>query len=632
MHAQMIFDTLQLQEFEVIATTDNFCSALNKSSIDSLQRREYDLSDMGELLAATTPVFVKSYGKGSLSTVSFRGTGASHTKVIWEGFNINSPMLGQTDFSTVPTSLFNTIELNYGGSSLAETGGALGGTISLGNNGDDSFEHISVSQSVGSFNTFSTSVTAKIESNSIVSTTDFFRQSSPNDFTYYNNAIFPSGEEMKQANADYINWGFTEKLQFTINDKHNISITSWNQWNNRNIPTIMPNVEKGGDQKEWQDNFFSRNIFSWKYNGKRTTTQLKTAYFHENLDYFLETTDHLGQVVSKIDSKNNVNTIMVSGNTTTSLSEKNILKSGIKFVNDVVSSNNYSDKKTRNLTSAFCSLETTLSSKFKTEILVRSELVDNDFSPIMPMLGINYKPFVNQEIYLRLNISRNYNQPSLNDLYWFPGGNDSLNPEESREIGLSADYSVDVKYHTLLVFRAAGYISSVDDWIMWTPGDYQYWSPQNIAKVLSRGIELSAKINGKAGKIKYNIFAGYNLTITTNESPVSKEIGTNNIQLMYVPRNSFNGLVGISLGNYYLNWGIYFTDKRNTSLNNDEIYSYTLPAYTLNNVTIGKKGQFMNTKYELRIRANNIFNVDYQAVLWRAMPQRNFEIIANIKF
>jgi len=169
-NGQMIFDTLQLNEFEIIDYHFDKQSAINKSTIDSLQQTELGLHDIGELLSSFTPVYVKSYGKGSISTVSFRGTGASHTKVIWEGFNINSPMLGQTDFSTIPVSLFDKIELQYGGSSLTEVSGALGGSVNLKTkSGFEDNGILSMTQSVGSFNTFLTAATLRLGNNSISS-------------------------------------------------------------------------------------------------------------------------------------------------------------------------------------------------------------------------------------------------------------------------------------------------------------------------------------------------------------------------------------------------------------------------------------------------------------------------------
>ena len=52
-----------------------------------------------------------------LSSISFRGTGASHTAVLWNGINVNQPTIGQSDFSLFPVLAFNKVKVVYGSSS-----------------------------------------------------------------------------------------------------------------------------------------------------------------------------------------------------------------------------------------------------------------------------------------------------------------------------------------------------------------------------------------------------------------------------------------------------------------------------------------------------------------------------------
>lgn len=629
--AQAIFDTLLLNELEVIASMDDFRSPTKVTTIDSLTLKNMMLHDIGELLSSFSPVYVKSYGKGAIATVSFRGTGASHTKVIWEGFNINSPMLGQTDFSTIPVSAFNNIELLYGGSSLTETGGALGGSIKLGNQTIDNSETVCLTQSIGSFNTFLSAGTVNLKGEIISSRTHFTRQSSANDFNYLNTAILPEPLQMQQTNADYVNYGFTQQLDFKITKSQTITVTSWNQWNDRKIPEIMTNTESGGEHKETQSDFFSRNVIRWTYNAQNTSLESRAGYFHENLKYNLKTSDTLGRPITEINSDNQVKSYLASANLNSQLSEKLILKAGIKYLNQIVISNNYLHQKKRILISNQLGLSYSPGMKLTSEFLIRSEISDGNFTPIMPMLGINYKPLLAEELYLRLNMSRNYNLPSLNDLYWYPGGNDSLIPEQSFEAEISGDYSFSINKSHRIILRSTAYCAIVENWIVWMPSDYRYWSPQNIASVLSRGMEISLKSNGKIGFINYNIFVEYARTRTTDHSQKAIENGSSDIQLIYVPANSLNSFLSFDYNGYYANWGIHFTGQRNTSMNNVEEDSYILPPYTLNNFSIGKRGIINKSKYEIRLKIYNIFNVDYQAVLWRAMPGRNFEISMSLK-
>ncbi len=625
--SQIIYDTLLLSELEVIANLEELNSPTKVTTIDSIARKELNLNDIGELLAAYTPVFVKSYGRGSLSTVSFRGTGASHTKVLWEGFNINSPMLGQTDFSLLPGSFFDEVKLHYGGGSLTEVSGALGGSISLKSNSSNNDNQLfSIQQSVGSFNTFLTSASLNLNKSGFSSSTRFIRQSSLNNFSYFNNAILPSGEEMTQTNADFVNKGFTQQFSYRISNKQEIILISWNQWNNRNIPVIMTNVEKGGNQLEWQNDFFTRNILSWKLHNANTSWEAKGAYFYEELDYYLQTSDSLQNVISLIDSHNKTKNYSLILNVSSELGKNIILKAGTELLHQQVISNNYIEKKQRMIIDTYVSLKKNFSNILTAEILIRSEITDAEFIPIMPMLGINYKPFADHNFNFRVNISRNYNLPTLNDLYWYPGGNEDLKPEHSLEAEVGLDYATPLFEKHIITLSGSAYASSVKDWIIWLPGDYRYWSPDNISNVYARGIELSFKINGKFNNIEYNIFGEYAYTRTTNNSDSAKITGISEVQLMYVPIHSANGYLNVNTMGYYINWNLSFTGSRNTSLNNDEDYSFTLPKYTLNNISVGKRFTIKKVHLDIRGKIYNIFDINYQAVLWRAMPGRNFEI------
>ena len=53
------------------------------------------------LLRFNSPIYIKEYGAGGTSSVSFRGTNASNTAVVWNGININSINNGQSEFNSI---------------------------------------------------------------------------------------------------------------------------------------------------------------------------------------------------------------------------------------------------------------------------------------------------------------------------------------------------------------------------------------------------------------------------------------------------------------------------------------------------------------------------------------------------
>ena len=104
---------------------------VQKTRLDTLVLHENIALSMADVLTFNTSIFVKQYGRATLSTVAFRGTSPSHTQVTWNGMRINSPMLGMTDFSMIPSYFIDDASLLHGTSSVNETGGGLGGAVKL---------------------------------------------------------------------------------------------------------------------------------------------------------------------------------------------------------------------------------------------------------------------------------------------------------------------------------------------------------------------------------------------------------------------------------------------------------------------------------------------------------------------
>ncbi|MEO1253359.1 MAG: TonB-dependent receptor plug domain-containing protein, partial [Bacteroidota bacterium] len=97
--------------------------------------QKLEASSSGSLLdiGDNTTIHFKNYGNQQLSTIAFRGTSANHTNVIWNGLQVNSPTLGQTDFSVWPYFLTDQITIQYGGGSSLFGSGAIGGSVIIDN-------------------------------------------------------------------------------------------------------------------------------------------------------------------------------------------------------------------------------------------------------------------------------------------------------------------------------------------------------------------------------------------------------------------------------------------------------------------------------------------------------------------
>ena len=257
-------DTITLDAVNVSAERikNETMAPLMMKKVDTLVLQAKSTSTLSELLIQHSPVFIKTYGPGGVSTASFRGTTASHTLVLWNGFQLNAPTLGQVDFSTIPVFLVDDIDLKWG-SGTSNNSGGLGGSVNIDNR--TTFGQgliLDLKQTYGSFNTLGSFVTIGNSDKKTAFRFKAYRNSSDNDFLYYNSGLLlpDSLRWMRQKNADFVDFGFMLEVSAMLG-RGILSFSSWNQCNDRNLPQIMTNV-LNENTEEWTRDNFSRNFLT----------------------------------------------------------------------------------------------------------------------------------------------------------------------------------------------------------------------------------------------------------------------------------------------------------------------------------------------------------------------------------
>ena len=91
-------DTVKIQSVDI----NGHLGLKNQQSLDSSILTNPQHLNLGDLLSKKSHLFIKSYGIGSLATVSLRGSGSAHTQLNWNGISLNSCMNGSSDLSLFP--------------------------------------------------------------------------------------------------------------------------------------------------------------------------------------------------------------------------------------------------------------------------------------------------------------------------------------------------------------------------------------------------------------------------------------------------------------------------------------------------------------------------------------------------
>lgn len=593
-------DTIRINEVIISENKENtVLPGFRMTLVDSAALKQFSHSSIGEAISYDSPIYIKNYGTGGSATSSLRGTGASGTQVSWNGITINNPMLGQSDLSLFSTGISDRIEIYYGGASMVLNSGATGGIISLISR--PSFQNrtsIAFKPAIGSFGKYSAQISAETGTSEFQSVTKAFYQIAENNFSYINDVSRSEPFREVRRDNEVSQKGIIQEF-YRKTHAGQLSAHLWYQEAQRNLPSSIITEFAGESQHDES----LRTILNFKANSKLS---ISGAWMMSNLDY--------RNKLAGIDSRNQVREFFLKAKYCEQISNKVNVSFLVNEVLDRVISNNYINGAKRNSADVAVSLETTNSEWIQGSLLVRQILFNKkllipDFST-----GIRLKPFVSKNYFILYNISRSSRIPTMNDLYWNPGGNPDLKNEYALMSELGFEMNVSKSIFSMN-YDIALFHNSIKDMIQWRPGEFSYWSAFNIQNAVTKGIESSATLTCKAGNLVSVLKAGYSFTRATWSRESAK-------QLIYVPQNMANGSLRVRYGMFYSAWLTNVTGLRFTTEDNTDY----LPAYTISSLSLGIERSTVWGKLDLSLDVDNIFNANYENIAFYPLPGRAFEL------
>ncbi len=603
---QDTLSTVNLEEIRITGTPYQKYAAGSKiQRIDSALFASQISGSLAGLLQAATPVYIKEYGSGMLSSISFRGTGASHTAVLWHGININSVTVGQSDFANIPLFLFNEVALQYGSASSLYGSDAIGGTVHLGTKESDfDYFKLDVKQEFGSFGRFFTGIGGSYRRNKFSGTTKIYRYQSENDFPFQNTAK-PGSTVEKQTNAAFVNLGALQNLNYSWNNRQNLELEAWYQSSRRELQPSMVNLKNTDQQKD--ENF--RLVVAYNKTLKSGNIRAKAAYLY---DYFLYNQSFITTSQSLIASLRYEH----------DFSEKLSLNTGADWRRVLGKSDNYATNNAENRNDIFLSLRYNPFPVWSLNLNARQAFVTGFNAPFAPSIGSEWQLLKtdHQQLILKNLLGRSYRIPTLNDRFWTPGGNTELLPEEG--YNLESGFSYTYQDKNVEVNSEAGiYQQWIDNWIIWVPMG-SYWRPENVRKVHAHGIEWSGKISSKQKKFNWMIGGNYSYTRSVNQKGLNEYDQSVGKQLPYTPLHTASAYGRASYKAW--NWinQVSYTGYRYTLADNSDF----LEGYALVNTSIGYQPTLGEGKILVSVGIRNIFNKAFQNVNNYAMPGRNYQL------
>ena len=612
-------DTLTTYYLKEVVIEDKMHQAitgLDEVFMDSIILSNNEGSTFAELARRSGLQELRAYGTNGLALPSLRGTGSSHTALLWNGINLQSPLNGSADLSLLTINGTDQINIVKGGSATQFGNGAIGGAIQVTNNADyGTGTSVFTSQEVGSFGNYYAKYGLQFSNQRISIEGSYFLRSLENDYTYRNPHTIQQAEEVRE-NSALQQHGITGQLEYRLNDKNVIGARLWVQSNDFEIPAPVFSTPVIASQRDETNRYMAY----WTFGKPDYSISFKTAYLTHLTAYENETT----RQASSSKFMSSVNKLEFEGY----LNENEHLIFGVNYRYDETNSNSHAGSPVRDTYSVYGSYLLSIAS-FNVDLGVRQEIFDRVLSPFLPAVGINYE--VTSAFSLKGSASKNYRIPTFNDLYWSGAGGEG-NPDLLAESSFNVEFGMVYDKPSTFNFRSTAYRYDVDNWIQWRPDGSSNWTPDNIKNVLSKGIDSRLEVTiRQSSAINLKTQIAHLWSVVTNKEVSMlgnpKEKGK---QLTYTPIHSGSVvfLMDSKVINAVIGWnyvGEQYTEGENLSIR-------SLAAYSTLNMTLSKSLSILKHKISVKGALNNLLNKQYENRRGYPMYGRNFLIGITANF
>ena len=576
--------------------------------IDSLQLAVYSSLPVSDVLSRYSSLFIRDNGPGGLATLSQRGLSASQTQVLWEGFPVNSLSLGLSDLSTIPSGMFQSVEVSPGTPSSTFGGGSMGGVVFLTSSHRSQQNLLTLTQSAGAFGTFNSSFKTAYSSGRWSGTVNGIYHTAENNYPYLNRATgqeeyrtHNSGQSVNlMGNIGYNSSGarfFSSAWYFDNRDDIPGSILSGNSEAVQSMDGVRWTGGADLSAGEWRiraSTFLERNRFSY--------------------------VDPPSGIESRFRLNRNLAEISINRPSAGTVHWQAGISGGLERVD----TNNYQAAHERQLFGIRLNPDIRLSGgRIRVSPTVRTDTYSGFGWVVSPSLGGNWE-LTEERFHLKGMVSYDFNPPSFNDLHWVPGGNPNLDAERSLKTEGGFVWLPDSFFLNSL--HLTGYRIWLNNGIYWFPNREGIWSPSNVKEVDAYGAEFRIGTNWQLSAAEFSWNTGLDWRrsqIARERFPGDQGMGR---QMRYVPEWAVRSDLTIRLSHFMLHANHRWTGRRFIT----EDHTSSLDPFHILDLTASLEHHFAGADWLLMISIHNLLNEQFEIIQWYPMPGRYLNITVRM--
>lgn len=611
-------DTLRLPNMEPLV----IWGSIGQSAFDRTLTQEsagiWAGWDLGKSLQRLALAQVNSTGAmGASSTIRCRGLASDHTVVTWHGMSLNSPTLGTADASLIPLNLLGQCRLMYQPNLMQSSAQGLGATIEVAE--QDSKALASAQLGFNSLNNSSISFQANLLPRVKTSRQSWhhqwragaYLQHWNNDFKYQDPWILSSPwihqrHNNGKSSGGIMNWSATR-------GSHRFSAHGWYVQRDTKLPATMGSENPGTAQ---QSDRQLRGVAEYVY--RRQRTWVRAALRSQD---FLQSYDDAG--VWNIHSRMNAQSHQLALEGTSYFHDVWQAGAQVQATQQVAASNDVQGNRVRLFQYAGAVGLKRLTERSHWHADAKVDVRMNRMYWSGTLTEALFFAWGDWRMETRCNAGRRVRLPDLNELFWNPGGNQALQPEEAWTgyFGQAATRKVG-RMSIQLLGGITG--SDVQNWIQWTPDSSGLWRAQNVSHVQSMQPECSAHVEyALRDSMFLSLRANGQYTLCHRINPVGEDY-----QMIYTPRLQWGCSANWRWKRWMINLStnyqsLRFTDEQNTA-------SLALASQNLYAISLAYHGSLRSADCSWAIGVDNLTNAAYQSVRGYPMPGRVFEISCQI--